>query len=105
MPTYQYRCQDCDYEFEEFQRISDEPVKTCPRCNGLPKRVITGGVGFVLKGSGFYSTDHRSESYKEGMKKDEVDSKPVVGSEKKTKKSTSGKKESPKAGSKDDKKK
>jgi len=65
MQTYQYKCDDCDYEFEEFQRISDKPITTCPKCKGKTRRIISGGVGFVLKGSGFYSTDYRSDSYKE----------------------------------------
>ena len=66
MPTYQYRCNECGLEFEEFQAISDEPVRVCPECKGHTERIITGGIGFVLKGSGFYSTDYRSESYKKG---------------------------------------
>jgi len=64
MPTYQYKCDDCDYEFEEFQRISDKAIDTCPKCEGRTRRIISGGVGFLLKGSGFYSTDYRSETYK-----------------------------------------
>lgn len=78
MPTYQYKCTDCNHEFEEFQRISADPIKTCPECGGFTERVITGGVGFVLKGSGFYTTDYRSDSYKKEMKKDEVTSKPDI---------------------------
>jgi len=74
MPTYQYRCNDCEYEFEEFQRISDEPIKTCPQCDGHPTRLISGGIGFVLKGSGYYSTENRSESYKAGEVKEKGDS-------------------------------
>jgi putative FmdB family regulatory protein len=70
MPTYQYRCPECRYEFEEFQSINDDPVQTCPRCGKKPHRVITGGAGFLLKGSGFYSTDYRSESYKAAARRD-----------------------------------
>jgi putative FmdB family regulatory protein len=70
MPTYQYRCRKCGYEFEEFQGITDAPINTCPECEGKTERIITGGAGFVLKGSGFYSTDHRSQSYKEAEKKE-----------------------------------
>jgi len=73
MPTYQYKCGKCGYEFEEFQSISDEPVKVCPKCEGHTERIITGGIGFVLNGSGFYSTDHRSESYKKGEQKETSD--------------------------------
>jgi putative FmdB family regulatory protein len=64
MPTYQYKCDDCDFEFEEFQKISDKPIKSCPKCEGKTRRLISGGAGFLLKGSGFYSTDYRSDSYK-----------------------------------------
>ena len=70
MPTYQYRCPECKYEFEEFQSINDDPLQTCPRCGKKPRRVITGGAGFLLKGSGFYSTDYRSESYKAAARRD-----------------------------------
>ena len=73
MPTYQYRCTKCGHEFEKFQSISDDPVKVCPKCKGFTERIITGGVGFVLKGSGFYSTDYRTASYKSGEKKDSLD--------------------------------
>lgn len=64
MPTYWYRCQKCKHEFEEFQKITDSPVKECPKCGGLVLRVITGGAGLIFKGSGFYITDYRSDSYK-----------------------------------------
>ncbi len=70
MPTYQYRCPECAYEFEEFQSINDDPLQSCPRCGKKPRRVITGGAGFLLKGSGFYSTDYRSDSYKAAAKRD-----------------------------------
>jgi len=59
MPTYWYRCQTCKHEFEEFQKITDPPVKTCPECGGVVMRVITGGVGLIFKGTGFYITDYK----------------------------------------------
>jgi putative FmdB family regulatory protein len=64
MPTYVYKCKTCNYEFEEFQSIADPPLNKCPKCSGLIERVITGGGGLLFKGSGFYLTDYRSESYK-----------------------------------------
>jgi putative FmdB family regulatory protein len=70
MPTYQYKCPHCEHEFEEFQSITEEPISTCPQCGKQPRRIITGGAGFLLKGSGFYTTDYRSESYKAAAKKD-----------------------------------
>lgn len=73
MPTYDYHCDSCGYDFEEFQKITDDPITICPKCKtDSVKRIITGGAGFVLKGSGFYSTDHRSSSYNEGKKKEEA---------------------------------
>lgn len=74
MPTYQYRCPECQHEFEEFQSINDDPLQKCPQCGKKPRRVITGGAGFLLKGSGFYSTDYRSESYKAAAKKESLSS-------------------------------
>jgi putative FmdB family regulatory protein len=66
MPTYQYRCADCGHAFEAFQGIKEKPIEICPKCKGKTARVITGGAGFLLKGSGFYATDNPSSSYKKG---------------------------------------
>jgi putative FmdB family regulatory protein len=63
MPTYTYRCQKCGHEFERFQSMSDEPVKRCEKCRSKVQRVFH-PVGIVLKGPGFYKTDHRSASKK-----------------------------------------
>lgn len=70
MPTYQYHCPNCNHEFEVFQSIVDDPVSECPKCGRMPRRIITGGAGFILKGSGFYATDYRSPSYKQAAKKE-----------------------------------
>jgi len=70
MPTYWYRCQTCSHEFEEFQKMSDPPLRECPKCGGVVMRVITGGAGLLFKGSGFYITDYRSESYKKAASAD-----------------------------------
>jgi putative FmdB family regulatory protein len=70
MPTYVYRCRDCGHEFEEFQSIMEKPLESCPSCKGKAERIITGGAGFLFKGSGFYITDHRSDSYKKGAAAD-----------------------------------
>jgi len=64
MPTYEYACQKCSYEFEKFQSMKDEPVKTCPKCKGKVVKKISTGAGLIFKGSGFYITDYRSDSYK-----------------------------------------
>jgi putative FmdB family regulatory protein len=58
MPTYEYKCKKCGYEFERFQKITADPVATCPECGGSVERLITKGGGFILKGRGFYATDY-----------------------------------------------
>jgi putative FmdB family regulatory protein len=75
MPTYQYQCTNCSYEFEEFQQISDDPIETCPECGGKVKRLISGGAGLLFKGSGFYITDYRSPKYQADAKKENSDKK------------------------------
>jgi putative FmdB family regulatory protein len=67
MPTYDYVCDGCGHAFELFQSMSDNAKKTCPKCK-KPKlrRLIGAGGAIVFKGSGFYKTDYRSESYKKG---------------------------------------
>lgn len=61
MPTYEYQCTQCGYCFEIFQNISASSIQTCPQCGGAVERKISGGIGFVLKGSGFYKTDYKNE--------------------------------------------
>ena len=65
MPTYDYTCDACLHEFEVFEPISAQPQKKCPKCkkNKL-RRLFGAGAGLIFKGSGFYQTDYRSESYK-----------------------------------------
>ena len=58
MPTYNYKCNDCEYQFSEFQKMSDDPVKDCPQCEGEVRRIISGGSGMIFKGTGFYLTDY-----------------------------------------------
>jgi putative FmdB family regulatory protein len=71
MPTYDYVCDACDHKFELFQPITAEPEKKCPECK-KPKlrRLIGAGAAIVFKGSGFYQTDYRSESYKKRAEAD-----------------------------------
>jgi putative FmdB family regulatory protein len=72
MPTYDYECEKCGLVFEEFQRITEPPLTVCkkPGCGGTVKRLFSPGAGFLFKGSGFYSTDYRSELYKKQAKSD-----------------------------------
>lgn len=60
MPTYEYRCGACGQEFDVFQKMSDDPVRSCPECGqDEAERLISRGAGLVFKGSGFYATDYR----------------------------------------------
>ncbi|MDX1944454.1 MAG: FmdB family zinc ribbon protein [Pirellulaceae bacterium] len=64
MPTYDYHCDACEHDFEVFEPITAEPQKKCPKCKKSKLRRLFGaGAGVVFKGSGFYQTDYRSESY------------------------------------------
>jgi len=71
MPTYDYECDACGHEFELFQRITEDPIKKCPECKKKKVRRLFGtGAAIMFKGSGFYETDYRSESYKKAAKDD-----------------------------------
>ena len=71
MPTYDYNCDACDHEFEVFESITAEPQKKCPKCkkNKL-RRLFGAGGGLIFKGSGFYQTDYRPDSYKKAAEAD-----------------------------------
>jgi putative FmdB family regulatory protein len=87
MPTYEYSCLKCGQNFEAFQSMRDEPFRECPKelCrlpkwgHGKVKRLLGTGAGLIFKGSGFYTTDYRSDSYKEAAKK-EAPQKPATAS-------------------------
>jgi len=65
MPTYGYRCGTCGHEFEIVQKISDEPLTICPKCQGkLSKMAYAAGV--IFKGSGYYTTDYKGSSSSSG---------------------------------------
>jgi putative FmdB family regulatory protein len=77
MPTYEYECNACDHRFEEFQSFSDEPLKKCPQCKKKKLRRLLGtGAAVIFKGSGFYQTDYRSESYKKAAQAEQEAAKP-----------------------------
>jgi putative FmdB family regulatory protein len=82
MPTYEYRCKACKHEFEEFQSMKDKALTKCPACGKKSlERLIGTGAAIVFKGSGFWQTDYRSESYKKAAEADKPpeksDSKPA----------------------------
>jgi putative FmdB family regulatory protein len=71
MPTYDYECSACGHKFEYYQSITSKPIRKCPACaKNTVKRLIGTGAGIIFKGSGFYQTDYRSDSYKAGAKAD-----------------------------------
>ena len=69
MPTYEYRCQN-GHDFEVFQRMSEPPVEQCVQCGAPAERKLSAGAGVLFKGSGFYITDYRSDSYKKAAEAD-----------------------------------
>jgi putative FmdB family regulatory protein len=117
MPTYDYECDACGHEFELFQSITEPVQKKCPKCGKLKLRRLFGtGAAVVFKGSGFYQTDYRSESYKKAAEKDKPasESKSDSKTESKSDSTSNSKSESkpaaeskpePKSGSKSAKKK
>lgn len=93
MPTYEYECLDCKVRFEEFQRMSDPPVKKCPKCGGRVRRIISGGAGLIFKGTGFYATDYKKSGTNGSNKKPllkKTDEKTVPAKDKKEEKKTGG---------------
>ena len=78
MPTYQYQCSACKHAFEELQSIKDDPLTKCPKCKKKKLRRLFGaGAGILFKGSGFYKTDYRSDSYKKRAESDSKASAPA----------------------------
>jgi putative FmdB family regulatory protein len=91
MPTYDYQCQKCGHRFEVFQSMRDERLTDCPleTCDGSVKRLLGTGAGIIFKGSGFYQTDYRSDSYKQAAKADTSSSGSSGSSSSESKSSTS----------------
>ena len=77
MPTYDYECRACGAALEIFQPITESPKRKCPECGALKlSRKIGTGAGILFKGSGFYQTDYRSDSYKQAAKADKPAAEP-----------------------------
>jgi putative FmdB family regulatory protein len=92
VPTYEYRCKDCEHSFDVVQSFTDDPLTECPSCGG-PLRKVFGNVGITFKGSGFYKTDSRSSS--NGKKPDAAKTNGDAGSTKESSSSSESKKDSP----------
>ena len=85
MPTYEYECDACGHNFDEFQYFSEEQLTKCPECKKKKLRRLFGtGASVIFKGSGFYETDYRSESYKAGKKAETEATKPKTDESKST---------------------
>ncbi|MGB5288995.1 MAG: FmdB family zinc ribbon protein [Ignavibacteriaceae bacterium] len=84
MPTYDYKCSNCENTFEYFQSMTAETLTECPQCGGKLKRIIGTGAGPIFKGSGFYQTDYKNNSTK--SKDSPKTDNPSVSPEKKVKK-------------------
>src|SRR5437016_4790447 len=79
MPTYEYHCDACEHNFDEFQSMSDPALKKCPKCGKAKLRRVFGtGAAILFKGSGFYQTDYRSDSYKAAAKAEQESGKPAA---------------------------
>src|SRR5437762_10801526 len=79
MPTYEYQCDACNHNFDDFHSMSDKPLSKCPKCGKKKLRRAFGtGAAVIFKGSGFYQTDYRSESYKSAAKADQDAAKPAA---------------------------
>lgn len=90
MPTYDYKCKECDDTFEYFQKMTDEPLKVCKKCGGKLVRLIGTGLTPIFKGNGFYETDYKKNK-SNGTKSDNTKS-TVNNSDKKDTKKTEEKK-------------
>src|SRR5438067_172380 len=95
MPTYEYQCDACSHNFDELQSFSEKPLKKCPKCGKAKlRRVLGTGAGIIFKGSGFYQTDYRSESYKSAAKAEQESAKPAAADKAGTNGTAKGGKES-----------
>ena len=103
MPTYDYECGECGHRWELFQPMRENPKRKCPGCGRLKARRLIGpGAGIIFKGSGFYQTDYRSQSYKDAAKADKQAEKSDQKSASEKSSSDSGASKSDSGGSKSD---
>jgi len=101
MPTYSYACEHCGHKFDLFQNITAPVLRKCPQCGTISlKRLIGSGAGIIFKGSGFYCTDYRGDSYTKAANAETGGAKDKVGEAKDAKTTPVAKSELPKAGKK-----
>lgn len=81
MPTYDYKCSNCNHTFEYFQPMSSAPLTVCPKCKGSLIRIIGTGSGPIFKGTGFYQTDYKGK-LQESKKDQESEKKPIIADKK-----------------------
>ena len=96
MPIYEYECQECGFRHEALQKVTDDPLVTCPSCQADALKKLVSAAGFRLSGSGWYETDFKSDKQKNLAKKDSEKSKSSNGD----KKQDTGKKSTEKAAAK-----
>ncbi|MEY9213871.1 FmdB family transcriptional regulator [Thermobifida halotolerans] len=89
MPTYQYACTECGADLEVVQSFSDDPLTTCPECQGKLRKVYS-AVGIVFKGSGFYRTDSTSSSNSSALTGSSKSDKPAKAESSSSESSSSG---------------
>lgn len=78
MPIYEYQCAACGHQFDAMQKMSEEPLKTCPKCNKDSLQKLVSAAGFQLKGTGWYATDFRNKGKPPvENKSNQTDTKPV----------------------------
>ena len=97
MPTYDYICDGCGHEYETYEPMTSTPRTDCPECKALTlRRKIGAGMAILFKGSGFYQTDYRSDSYKKAAQADKASNEPAKpASESKSSESTGSSKSEP----------
>ena len=88
MPTYDYACKSCGYDFELFQGMLEKKLTVCPKCGGQLQRLVGAGAGIIFKGSGFYQTDYRSKDYVRRAKEEKKSSTTPAKAKAKGKKAT-----------------
>jgi len=81
VPIYEYKCTDCGKRFENIQKITEEPLSSCPFCSGKVQKLVS-NCSFHLKGTGWYVTDYGKKESVNGKKKErKKESNPESGAE------------------------